>query len=368
MAKPKIYQQLSINCVSSAYPIYIGDNLLSDHDLLRRHVLGKQVMIVTNDKVAPLYLQNLKQAFADIQCDVIILGDGEINKNQQNLTNIYDALIQGDHHRDTTLIALGGGVIGDITGFAAATYQRGVAFIQLPTTLLAQVDASVGGKTAINHPEGKNMIGSFHQPKAVIMDISTLSTLPEREFRSGFAEIIKYGLLVGGDLLSKINIQLDEGISVNSIDKLSPLIAASCNIKALFVEEDERETGNRALLNLGHTFAHSLEAYTHYETWLHGEAVAIGIYCAALLSYKLGNLEKSELIFIDSLLKKAKLPSRIPKDIDLAILQELMMHDKKVKDKTLHFVLLKNFGDCYIDNKVTTEILSSVLKSAIEGY
>jgi 3-dehydroquinate synthase len=245
MAKPKIYQQLSINCASCAYPIYIGDNLLSYHDLLRRHVLGKQVMIVTNDKLSPLYLQNLKQAFADIQCDEIILGDGEINKSQQNLTNIYNALIQGAHHRDTTLIALGGGVIGDITGFAAATYQRGVDFIQLPTTLLAQVDASIGGKTAINHPEGKNMIGSFHQPSAVIMDIGTLSTLPEREFRSGFAEIIKYGLLVGGDLLSNVNNQLDEGISVNSKDKLSSLIAASCNIKALFVVERIKKFSER---------------------------------------------------------------------------------------------------------------------------
>ena len=367
MAKYKIYQQLSINSGYNSYPVYIGDKLLSDHDLLRRHVLGKQVMIVTNDRIAPLYLQSVKQAFADLQCDEIILADGEINKNQQNLTNIYNELIKRSHHRDTTLIALGGGVIGDITGFAAATYQRGVSFIQLPTTLLAQVDASIGGKTAINHPEGKNMIGSFHQPKAVIMDISTFSTLPEREFRSGFAEVIKYGLLVGGDLLSKIDIELDKDINSNSIDRLTVLIAESCKTKALFVEDDERETGNRALLNLGHTFAHALEAYTHYEKWLHGEAVAIGIYCAGLLSFVLGNLDKSKLIFIDSLLKKAKLPSRIPKDIDLARLQELMMHDKKIKSKTLHFVLMKNFGDCYIDNKVTAQILSSVLKSAIEG-
>ena len=347
------------------YPIYIGCDLLSDTELLTRHVLAGQVLVVTNETIAPLYLDYVKQAFASIQCDVLVLADGEVYKNQRSLFAIYDALINNGHNRDTTLIALGGGVIGDLTGFAAATYQRGVRFIQLPTTLLAQVDASIGGKTAINHGSAKNMLGSFYQPHAVIMDLSALASLPEREFRAGLAEVIKYGVLEGGEFLVQLSAILTDGLTSVSTSPLSELIAQCCQIKAAFVQEDERETGRRVLLNLGHTFAHALESCTHYQRWLHGEAVAIGLYCAALLSYQLGLLQQSDLDRLDVLLTKAQLPSRIPKDIDLTALHAQMFHDKKIKNKTLRFVLMKGFGDCYLDEHVNDDSLRRVLLSAV---
>lgn len=367
MAKSDIDQQLDVVCAAHKYPIYIGVNLLADAELLRQHIQASQVLIVTNETVAPLYLSRVQQAFSSMQCDVVVLPDGEYHKNEKNLFIIYDALIKYNHHRDTTLVALGGGVIGDITGFAAATYQRGVRFIQLPTTLLAQVDASIGGKTAINHPLGKNMIGSFHQPQAVLMDLSTLATLPKREFRAGFAEVIKYGFLVGGDFLNTLQTALAKELTTASTKILASLISKCCYIKAEIVEVDERETGRRALLNLGHTFAHALEAYTHYQRWLHGEAVAIGLYCAALLSHQLGHLDKASLVLVDTLLTSAKLPTRIPKDIDLLNLQTLMMKDKKVKNKTLRFVLMRALGDCYLETGVTEKNLRHVLIEAVQG-
>ena len=367
MAKHESNHQLRISCASHEYPIYIGRQLLADASLLRRHVIASQVLIVTNTTVASLYLASIKRAFTTMQCDELILPDGEAYKNQDSLSAIYDVLIKHHHHRDTTLIALGGGVVGDITGFAAATYQRGVSFIQIPTTLLAQVDASVGGKTAINHINGKNMIGSFHQPDAVIMDIDTLTTLPAREFSAGLAEIIKYGLLVGGEFLTTLMRLLSEGIANTPTDQLADLIAHCCRIKAAFVQEDEKEHGRRALLNLGHTFAHALEAATNYQRWLHGEAVAIGLYCAALLSNQLGHLDKASLLLIDSLLHRANLPRRIPKDIDIDVLQTLMLKDKKVKNKMVRFVLIRAPGDCYLESDVTSSSVRDVLKKAIEG-
>ena len=358
---------MDVHAATHEYPIYIGSNLLSDGELLRRHVYAAQVLIVTNETIAPLYLARVQQAFSSMQCDVVLLADGEIYKNQKSLFTIYDALIKHHHHRDTTLVALGGGVIGDMTGFAAATYQRGVRFIQLPTTLLAQVDASIGGKTAINHPQGKNMIGSFHQPHAVIMDLNTLMTLPEREFRAGLAEVIKYSLLVGGDFLNNLRVILAEELTHASRKQLGALIAQCCAIKARFVQEDEREAGQRALLNLGHTFAHALEAYTHYQRWLHGEAVAIGLYCAALLSNQLGHLDNGSLGIIDALLLAAKLPRRIPKEIDIQALYVLMFNDKKVINKMLRFVLMRAPGDCYIETEVPEDCLRQVLMNAVEG-
>jgi len=367
MAKLDIYQQLAVICDSHEYPIYIGANFLTDSELLNRHVDAGQVLIVTNDTLAPLYLEQVLQSFTSLQCDVVILPDGEQHKNEKNLFTIYDTLIKNNHHRDTTLVALGGGVIGDITGFAAATYQRGVRFIQLPTTLLAQVDASIGGKTAINHPLGKNMIGCFHQPHAVIMDLNTLETLPMREFRAGLAEVIKYGFLVGGEFLNTLQTVLADELTGISMEQLASLIAKCCHIKAEIVQIDERETGRRALLNLGHTFAHALEAYTHYQRWLHGEAVAIGLYCAALLSHQLGYLDKTSLDLVDHLLATAKLPRRIPKEIDLVALQTIMFKDKKIKNKTLHFVLMRTLGDCYIEALITEENLRKLLIEAVQG-
>ena len=363
----KLDPPLVIQCSLHEYPIYIGTNLLSDVELLRRHVNGTQVLIVSNETIAPLYLLRVKQAFSSMQCDEVVLPDGEMYKNQHSLMTIYDSLIKNHHHRDTTLIALGGGVIGDMTGFAAATYQRGVQFIQLPTTLLAQVDASIGGKTAINHPNGKNMIGSFHQPHAVLIDLDTLTTLPLREFHAGLAEVIKYGLLVGGEFLHILRAVLAEGAISASNVQLADIVERCCRIKAEIVQEDEREVGRRVVLNLGHTFAHALEAYTHYQCWLHGEAVGIGLYCAALLSYQLGYLDKASLVLIDSMLLAAKLPRRIPKGIDLLELQALMLNDKKIKNKTLRFVLMRAPGDCYLESGVTEDCLHHVLTSAVEG-
>lgn len=332
----------------SAESIYIGSELFSDPSLLLSHVLGPQALIVTNETVAQFYLKDLQRALQLLQCDVVILPDGECHKNQDSLALIYDELIEKKHHRDTTLIALGGGVIGDITGFAAATYQRGVAYIQCPTTLLAQIDASIGGKTAINHPKGKNMMGCFHQPQAVFMDLSTLDTLPEREFRAGLAEMIKYAILVGGDFLKDLTTFLEEGLKSSAL--LASLIAESVQIKLSFVKQDEREQGHRALLNLGHTFAHALEAYTDYKRWLHGEAVAIGLMCAARLS-KHGTQDLEYLIDL------AGLPKCIPSDIHLEQLIPFFFNDKKIKNNQLRFVLIRSFGDCFLSSDVSREEL-----------
>ncbi len=361
-------RQLSVQLGEHEYPIYIGSNLLNNVELLRCHVLAQQVLIVTNETVAPLYLDSVKQAFASIQCDVVVLADGESQKNQHSLFAIYDALVNHHHNRDTTLIALGGGVVGDMTGFAAATYQRGVRYIQIPTTLLAQVDASVGGKTAINYQQAKNMLGSFYQPHAVIIDLLTLTTLPSREFSAGLGEIIKYGLLIGGDTLTRLESMLAKGITAASTDLLSELVEQCCRIKAMFVEADERETGQRVLLNLGHTFGHALESSTHYQRWLHGEAVAIGLYCAALLSHQLGLMQESDLQRLDKMLANAQLPRRIPKDIDLTVLHTLMFNDKKIKNKMLRLVLIKSFGDCFLDDQVTDIDLRVALSSAVETH
>jgi 3-dehydroquinate synthase len=362
-----LFKQLNVKLTTCTYPIYIGNNLFSDKELLKRHVLAEQVLIVTNETIAPLYLEQIKGAFSHLQLDVLILKDGEHYKNQHSLLTIYDELIKHQHHRDTTIIALGGGVVGDLTGFAAATYQRGVRFIQLPTSLLAQVDASIGGKTAINYLNAKNMIGSFYQPQAVIIDINTLLTLPPREFNAGFAEVIKYGLLVGGDFLVRLTQIIDKGISPKISTELTQLIWDCCRIKANIVQSDEKEHGVRALLNLGHTFAHALEAISNYDRWLHGEAVSIGLYCAALLSHQLGSLKYEAVEQIDALLEKGSLPRRIPADIDLQVLQALMQHDKKIKNKQLRFVLMKDFGQCYIDSHVSEDSLHQVLILAVKG-
>lgn len=367
MANVNHYTQLTVNLSTHTYPIWIGSNCLLDESLLRQVVCSDRVLIVTNDIVAPHYLSTVRSAYADRQCDVVILNDGERYKNQASLYQIYDALIEHHHGRDSTLIALGGGVIGDITGFAAATYQRGLDWIQLPTTLLAHVDASVGGKTAINHPKAKNMIGCFYQPKAVIIDVTTLQSLPKRELRAGFAEIIKYALLSNGSLLQALQVALQQGIYTLSGAQFTDLIKASCEIKSAYIEADERDKGVRMLLNLGHTVAHALESVTQYKRWLHGEAVAIGLYCAALLSYQRGHLNKQALNTVDTLLMDAGLPRRIPASIDLESLYACMRHDKKIKANQLRFVLMRSIGDAYLEHHVSDNCLRRALISAVEG-
>lgn len=367
MAKNNCSYQIDVPLPDKAYSVIIGQGQLKDKAFLSQHIQSSQVLIVSNKTIAPLYLKGLKQACAGKQCDVVILEDGEQYKNQHSLNLIYDELISKHHHRDTTLIALGGGVIGDITGFAASTYQRGVPFIQIPTTLLAQVDASVGGKTAINHPMGKNLIGCFYQPQLVIIDTDTLQSLPQREFKAGFAEVIKYALIVGGDFLSQLRELLQEGVSVDDQAALQSLIAECCKIKADFVVKDEREKGQRALLNLGHTFGHALEAVSGYQRWLHGEAVAIGLYCAALLSSRLGYLSAETLNQIETLLAQVGLAYKIPKDIDLSQLRDRMSLDKKIKDNVLRFVLLKDPCHAVMSSEVAEDTLIQTLLDAVEG-
>lgn len=330
MANFEAYEQVDVSLTGHQYPIIICRNGLQSPGFLQTIVKSSQILIVTNQTIAPFYLKYVQAAFAETQCDVLILEDGEHYKNQHSLFAIYDALIQNKHHRDTTLIALGGGVIGDMTGFAASTYQRGVKLIQIPTTLLAQIDASIGGKTGINHALGKNMIGSFYQPQAVIIDLNTLNTLPEREFRAGLAEMIKYALLAGGEFFKLLSDAIQQGLTANSL-LLPQLIAECCRIKAQFVETDEKEAGQRALLNLGHTFAHALETYTQYQQWLHGEAVAIGLYCAAVLSYKMHLVDKQFVEQIEQILHHAGLPHKIPRTVNLKKLKDLMQSDKKLK-------------------------------------
>lgn len=367
MAKSDIYQELSVRTPTVEYPVIIGRDFLLEGSLFLEKVLSRQVLIVTNKTVAPLYLHYLLRIFSDRQCDVVLLEDGEEFKNQQSLFQIYNTLIDKKHHRDTTVIALGGGVIGDISGFAASTYQRGVNFLQIPTTLLSQVDASVGGKTAINLPNAKNMVGSFYQPNAVIMDLGTLQTLPLREFRAGLAEIIKYAILEGGNFLALVHSALKNGLADNVSDQLPAIISQCCQIKASFVEADERELGQRALLNLGHTVGHALEAYTHYTRWLHGEAVAIGLYAAALLSHKYYGLDKNCVDLIDNLLFLAGLPRRIPKDINLDELRALMDQDKKVKNNSLRFILIRDMGDCYLLDKLPEANINTLFQCVVEG-
>ena len=364
----KIEYELKVTIALKSYPVLIGHSLLGNQSVLREHVVSKQVMVVTDKTVAALYLHTVCNAFIDRQCDVVILAEGESFKTDDSVKQIYDALIEKKHHRDTTLIALGGGVIGDMTGFAAATYQRGVSFVQIPTTLLAQVDAAVGGKTAINHPKAKNIIGAFYQPSAVIMDLSTLHTLPLREFRAGLGEVIKYAILEGGDFVSLLNEALLHGLADNQSTDLPRIIAHCCQAKINTIENDERDkNGKRALLNLGHTVAHALETSTHYQRFLHGEAVAIGLYCAALLSFEMQYCDKKTLNLIHTLLCLAQLPSKIPREINLIELAQLMMSDKKVINNQLRLILLKGFGQCYIEEHVNEDKLMTVLQQASEG-
>lgn len=366
MEKYKLYEQVDVSLPGYQYPVIISHGGLDNLELLPSFVNSQQVLIVTNQKVAPIYLKKVQAVFSEIQCDAAILADGEEYKNKESLFAIYDVLVQNKHHRDSTLIALGGGVITDLAGFAAATYQRGIPFISIPTTLLAQIDAAVGGKTGINHPLGKNMIGSFYQPQAVIIDLNTLNTLPEREFRAGLAEMIKYSFLTGGALLEELSEALRQNLNIQS-PQLPEFIAQCCRIKAQIVASDEKESsGQRALLNLGHTFAHALEAYTHYTFWLHGEAVAIGLYCAAVLSHNMGLITQAQVNQVELMLKAAKLPYRIPQFIDLEQLKSLMSLDKKIKNKCLPFVVMRQFGHCYLDNQVTEECLDRTLGSVQE--
>lgn len=367
MAKSKLLNKINIELSHHQYPIYIGSGLIEDARFVATLTDSPQILVISNDIVARNYLKYIEQAYQDREVVTLLLNDGEEYKNIASLQQIYDTLLEHDFHRDATIIALGGGVIGDIAGFAAATYQRGIGLIQVPTTLLAQVDSSVGGKTAINHLNGKNMIGSFYQPNLVLIDIDVLQTLPKKIYYSGFAEIIKYAILVSDNLLPRLCESLKQGIDNITKAELCSIIAESCAIKAKVVEADEKEAGIRALLNLGHTFGHALETYTSYKKYLHGEAVAIGMYIAALLSTNLGLLDRKYLEDLDALFKFANLPSRLDKNVDCDKLYKLMFKDKKVKNNQIRFVLIKSPGNCFVREDVPELEVIKALKGAVEG-
>jgi 3-dehydroquinate synthase len=333
---------VTVELGARSYTIRIGSRLLADRRLMESAISADQVLIVTNGVVAPLYLERLQASLPGREIAVCMLPDGEQHKTLVSFATIIDRLIEARFRRDCCVVALGGGVVGDVAGFAAASYQRGVDFVQAPTTLLAQVDSSVGGKTAVNHSRAKNMIGAFHQPKAVIADTQTLSTLPSRELGAGIAEIIKYGLIADAQLFAWLEEHIEDLLAVDEA-ALELAIKRSCEIKAEIVAEDEREKGKRALLNFGHTFGHALEAIGRYERWLHGEAVAIGMEMAASVSAELGWLERSERERVSRLLSKARLPLAAPGVAVDDVLAHMLM-DKKVARSGMRLVLLERIG------------------------
>ncbi len=360
-------QTLTVNLNDDrSYPIYIGQNILRDPAYILPYIKGRQVCIVTNSTIAPLYLESLTDLLSEYHVDTVILPDGEKYKSLDTINPIYNCLLENTHNRTTTLIALGGGVVGDMCGYAAATYQRGVNFIQIPTTLLSQVDSSVGGKTGVNHLLGKNMIGAFHQPQAVIIDTDVLKTLPIRELSAGVSEVIKYGLLGDEEFYQWIENNID---SLMALDEsvLTEAIARSCQNKADIVALDEREGGVRALLNLGHTFGHAIETAQGYGVWLHGEAVSAGMVIAVELSALLGDIAHSEVDRLCDLLKKAHLPTTAPNNMSSDQFLELMSLDKKVIDGRLRLVLLEAIGKAVVcDTAPVNSVVQAIARHTVE--
>lgn len=360
-----LHRELMVDLGDRSYPILIGLGMLGEQDLTP-FVAGSQVMVVTNETVAPLYLDKAKRCFPGKAIDTVILPDGEKYKDWQTLNLIFDALLKQRHSRKTTLVALGGGVVGDMTGFAAASYQRGVPFIQIPTTLLSQVDSSVGGKTGINHPLGKNMIGAFHQPEAVLIDTDTLGTLPPREVSAGLAEVIKYGLIRDANFLGWLEASMDALVALEP-GQLVEAIYRSCACKAQVVALDEREGGVRAILNLGHTFGHAIETHAGYGNWLHGEAVGTGMLMAADLSVRMGMISEQDRARAANLIHRAMLPSRPPEGMTPDHFLELMAVDKKNVDGALRLVLLRRLGEAIVTAEVASEDLQATLDMFCEG-
>lgn len=353
-------QTLHVDLGERSYPILIGEQLIDRGELFSHHIRGKQVAIVTNDTVAPLYLERLSRSLADYILTPVVLPDGEAHKNWQTLQLIFDELLTARHDRGTTIIALGGGVIGDMAGFAAACYQRGVDFIQVPTTLLSQVDSSVGGKTGINHPLGKNMVGAFYQPQAVLIDTSTLTTLPARELSAGLAEVIKYGLICDEPFLGWLEDNIDR---LRALDQaaLTEAIRRSCAAKARVVGADERESGIRATLNLGHTFGHAIETHQGYGAWLHGEAVSAGTVMALEMSRQLGWITEAERDRAVRVLSRAGLPVMPPANMCAEDFLKHMAVDKKVLNGQLRLVLLRRLGEAVVTGDFPREVLQATL-------
>lgn len=353
---------LNVELGDRSYPIFIGSGLLLQPELLCQYIQGRTALIVSNTTIAPLYIEQIKTNLDSqkIQHDCVILEDGEQFKTLEAVQTIVTTLLEKKHNRQTTLIALGGGVVGDITGFAASIYQRGVSFIQIPTTTLSQVDSSVGGKTGVNHILGKNMIGAFHQPQCVIADISTLNTLPDREFSAGLAEVIKYGLIHDAKFFGWLEQNIAKLMARDS-DAISQAVLVSCQTKADIVSMDERESGIRAILNLGHTFGHAIEATMGYGNWLHGEAVATGMVMAVDLSYRQQWIDSSVTQRTVELLQKANLPVRSPPEMTVDRYMNAMSIDKKVVNGTIKFILLKSLGEAIITSDYDPAFLEQTL-------
>ncbi len=356
---------IRVNLAERSYPIYIGAGLLANPALLNQHLNQPRVAVVTNDTVAELYLAPLRQqlAAANIKVTEIVLPDGEAFKTWESLNQIYDAMLSARCDRGTTILALGGGVVGDLAGFAAATFMRGIPFIQIPTTLLAQVDSSVGGKTAINHPLGKNMVGAFYQPVAVFADMNTLTTLPDRELRAGLAEVIKHGLIEDAVFLAWLEENIGALLAKDAA-ALGHAVRRSVEVKAGIVARDERETGDRALLNFGHTFGHAIEAGLGFGKWLHGEAIGAGLVMASDLSARLGHLPPTDVSRVRQLVSDAGLPVAGPM-LGSERYLELMSLDKKSSGGRLRFILLQSLGKAYIADGVPVEQLRATLAAAV---
>ena len=352
---------LNVELGERSYPIHIGAGLLGDPQWLAPYLAGRQVMVVTNEVVAPHYLERFKSGLAaDLEVRELVLPDGEATKTLDHVSRIWDALLEAGFNRRCTLVALGGGVIGDMVGFAAAGYQRGVAFIQVPTTLLSQVDSSVGGKTGVNHPLGKNMIGAFWQPRAVLIDTDSMASLPAREFSAGLAEVIKYGLIRDADFLAWLEANM---VALRDLEPaaLREAIRRSCALKAEIVAADETEQGVRALLNLGHTFGHAIEAHQGYGNWLHGEAVATGMLMAAELSHRLGWLAAEDVERTRRIIAAAGLPEAAPAAMGAEDFLVRMRLDKKNIDARLRLILMRGLGDACLDDQTPPELLEALL-------
>ncbi len=354
-------RKITVELGDRSYPIFIGKGILQDVSYFLPWIKSQQLMCVTNSTLASLYPQSFKHLSGKIgKVDQVVLPDGEKHKNLETLNLIFDALLQKKHNRSTTLLAFGGGVVGDMTGFAAACYQRGVDFIQVPTTLLSQVDSSVGGKTGVNHVLGKNMIGAFHQPKCVVIDTDILKTLPDRELSAGMAEVIKYGLIADYDFFVWLE-QNIEKLMGRDDEALATAIQRSCEIKADVVAADEREGGVRAILNLGHTFGHAIEAHQGYGNWLHGEAVAVGMMLACRMSNKLGWIDDDIVDRARTLIRAANLPVEAPHNMNSADFLDYMSVDKKVLDGSLRLILLKACGKAVVSQDFEQQALMSTL-------
>jgi len=354
-------QTLTVQMAERSYPIHIGAGVLRDAPTVAGAVAGQDILLVSNTTVAPLYAERVRSALTGRRIVEVVLPDGEEHKTLATAGRVFDVLVANRFGRDATVIALGGGVIGDLAGFVAATYQRGVGLVQLPTTLLADVDSSVGGKTAVNHPGGKNLIGAFYQPGAVLIDTEALTTLPDRELSAGLAEIIKYGLICDAAFLDWIDEHI-EALRRHEPVALSHAIFRSCQIKAEIAGRDEREQGERALLNFGHTFGHAIETATGYTQWLHGEAVGAGLLIATDLSARLGALGTAEVARVRSLLERAGLPTAAPQ-IGAKQALEYMGIDKKVKAGRIRLVLLRALGNAYLSADYPDAELGATLRA-----